>query len=373
MMISTFKNSFKWIFAVLFFCMAVQAAPGDLDASFNGTGRLRVPIGASGEGAQYEQGIVRQSDGKIVVASSCQDVLTNAGFCTVRYNTNGSIDTSFGTNGKVLTPVGSSSLGTSAAIQADGKILVGGYAVLPGGYFGFGIVRYNSNGALDTTFDGDGIVIVDLGYNACLNALTVQSDGKIVAAGAASSFVVVRLNSNGSPDTTFDGDGIALTAASMGGTNLAVAMQGTKIVTAGYADNNAVLIRYNANGSLDTTFGSGGIVVTTNGAGTIAARSLTFAGAYAGEDKIIVTGAVRATAKATQYIAIWSYNQSNGTPDLTFGTSGGRVTTGLSGTGYSIKTQFSYGVADKIVVAGAGSGASGWREPDAKTELTIPA
>lgn len=350
------KNYTK-IFAVLFFCIAAQASPGDLDTSFNGTGKVRVPIGAYDESVQLAQGIVRQSDGKIVVAGSSRDVSDTA-FSAIRYNTNGSVDATFGDNGKVLTRIGNDgAIGTSAAIQADGKILIGGYVGIAGGGYTFGIARYNSNGSLDTGFGSGGTVVVDFGPNSgFLNALTVQTDGKIVAAGnTSSSFALVRLNPNGSLDTTFSGDGYVTTEASAGGINLDVAMQGTKIVTAGYSGDNAVVIRYNANGSLDSSF-SGGIVTMNNGAGKAYAVSLTFAAVYEGAEKIIVSGAVQDSFVSPERITIWSINQSNGTPDTTFGTSGGRVVTNVLGGGSSVKTQFQNGVAQSIVVAGSAGG-----------------
>lgn len=350
-----FGKNYKWIVAFLFFCITAQASPGDLDASFNGTGKVRIPIGAYDEVIQQAQGIVRQSDGKIVVAGSSLDISISA-FSAIRYNTNGSIDTTFGDNGRVLTRFGNNGgIGTTAAIQTDGKILIGGYVDFASGSdYAFGIVRYNSNGSLDTGFGSGGIVVVNFANNGFLNALTVQTDGKIVAAGnTSSSFAVVRLNSNGSLDTTFSGDGIVTTGFPVGGINLTVGMQGTKIVTAGYdANDNAVVMRYNANGSLDSSFGSGGVVTMTNGAGSAIACSLTFAAVYEGEEKIIVTGAVQDSFVSPRRIAIWSLNQSNGTPDNTFGTSGGRIVTNILGMGYSIKTQFHYGAAHSVVVAG---------------------
>lgn len=356
----SFGKNYISMVAVLFFCITAHASPGDLDASFNGTGKVRIPVGAYDEVIQLAQGIVRQSDGKIVVAGSSRDISDSA-FSAIRYNTNGTIDTTFGDNGRVLTRIGNyGSIGTSAAIQADGKILIGGYVQNTSGYYTFGIARYNSNGSLDASFGSGGTVIVNSseGYGF-LNALTVQSDGKIVAAGnTSSSFVVVRLNSNGSLDTTFSGDGIVTIAPTnaVAVANLDVAMQGTKIVTAGYSGDNAVLTRYNANGSLDATFGSGGIITITNGAGKAYALSLTFAAAYAGEEKIIVSGAVQDSFVSPERITIWSLNQSNGTPDTTFGTSGGKVVTNVLGGGSSVKTQFQNGVAQSIVVAGGAGG-----------------
>jgi uncharacterized delta-60 repeat protein len=107
----------------------------------------------------------------------------------------------------VTTDFGSSDSAVGVAIHADGRIVAAGY-VLIGSYFGFGLARYNANGSLDTTFDGDGKVTTDFGDNANVNDVAIQGDGKIVAAGDTSSdFALVRYNTNGSLDTTFGGDG----------------------------------------------------------------------------------------------------------------------------------------------------------------------
>lgn len=128
--------------ALLFFGVTtITAAPGDLDPTFGNGG---IVIG--GGGATYTlanaEGMALQADGKIVVVGDSYD------FRVARYNTNGSLDTSFGGGGVVVTPdIGSA---YSVAIQADGKIVVAGG--------GFAVVRYNPNGSLDTTFNGTGIV-----------------------------------------------------------------------------------------------------------------------------------------------------------------------------------------------------------------------
>jgi uncharacterized delta-60 repeat protein len=111
----------------------------------------------------FGQSVAVQSDGKLVVAGYSYNG-TNYDFAVVRYNANGSLDTTFVGDGRLTTAIGSfHDLGQSVVVQADGKIIVAGY-----GDFGFGaedfeLVRYNANGTLDTTFDGDGKVKTDVG------------------------------------------------------------------------------------------------------------------------------------------------------------------------------------------------------------------
>jgi uncharacterized delta-60 repeat protein len=186
-----------------------------------------------------------QGDGKIVAAGySYNRTNYNSTFALVRYNTDGSLDTAFGTNGKVTTAIGnmggighSEDYAYAAAIQGDGKILVGGYTTLwKGSYYGYGsafaLVRYNIDGSLDTTFGTNGIVITEIAIYDAARAVAIQGDGKIVAAGTSGGntnygFLLVRYNTNGSVDTMFGTNGIVTTAIGTG-TDLAnaVAIQG---------------------------------------------------------------------------------------------------------------------------------------------------
>ncbi|MBM3967008.1 MAG: tandem-95 repeat protein, partial [Planctomycetes bacterium] len=141
-----------------------------------------------------------QSDGKIVVAGSSHNG-SNYDFALTRYNSNGSLDTTFDGDGKVTTAIGSSGdFAYSLAIQSDTKIVVAGHS-LNGGYYDFAVTRYNSNGSLDATFDGDGKVTTAVGsFNDYANSVAIQNDGKIVVAGGSFNgsnrvFALARYNS----------------------------------------------------------------------------------------------------------------------------------------------------------------------------------
>lgn len=148
-------------------------AAGDLDPSFNGTGKLTTDFGAFGDIAQS---VAIQADGKIVVAGRSNS--PNNGFydfALARYNTNGSLDTSFSGDGKLTTPIGTGDdFGYAVAIQADGKIIVVGSSSND-----FAVVRYNTDGSLDTSFSGDGKQTTSLGSGSdTAQSVEIQADGK---------------------------------------------------------------------------------------------------------------------------------------------------------------------------------------------------
>ncbi|MCB1042148.1 MAG: hypothetical protein KDC35_04385 [Acidobacteria bacterium] len=241
---------------------------GSLDTSFDTDGKVITPI----TGNQQIQAMAIQVDGKIVVAG-LSNTSGSFDFLAIRYNTNGSLDTSFDTDGIVTTDMGSSGSDQAfaIAIQADGKIVLGGFA--NGG--DFCVVRYNSNGSLDTSFDTDGIAITDFGGNDQIKGIAIQTDGKIVATGfsngAANDIALARYNTNGSLDTSFDTDGRVTTDVSGGsdqGRSIALQNDG-KIVIAGIAPGSDIMLaRYNTNGSLDTSFDTDGIVTTDINSGS---------------------------------------------------------------------------------------------------------
>lgn len=221
--------------------------------------------------AGYEGGPRRAAlgpDGKIAV----QGIWTDPHFGSLRdgmsrYNSDGSVDTTFGDNGSTISGTFG---GIGLSFQADGKMV--------GGVGGMRIARYNANGSLDTSFDGDGISAAPgAPGNTFPRTLALSPDGKILAAGEINNepnlyFCLVRYNSDGSLDTTFNGTGTVVTPVpgSYGYlAGLAVQSDG-KIVAAGNAlfpgnTNDLVLVRYNVDGFLDTTYGSNGKAVINLG------------------------------------------------------------------------------------------------------------
>ncbi|WP_329316775.1 calcium-binding protein (plasmid) [Streptomyces sp. NBC_01278] len=250
------------------FALARYDTDGSLDSGFAGDGTVTSDFGGGSHSANAVA--IQPSDGKIVVAGTTEVIAEEGGGCcffsVARYNTNGSLDTGFGDGGLVrVDEFGGSADGADVAVQPDGKIIAAGKGA--GG--GFALVRLDSGGNLDPTLGGDGAVVAgftpaspqDAGGTA--RGMALQPDGKIVSVGyvgnTAFDIGVARYNTNGSLDTSFSGDGMV--TADFGGTEFgnAVAVQPDgKIVAAGNGGAGIALLRYTANGSPDTGFGTGG-------------------------------------------------------------------------------------------------------------------
>ncbi len=309
---------------------------GSLDSTFNGNGISTTVVGTA-------NAIAIQPDGKIVVVGHDSNG-ANLDFKVVRFNANGTLDGTFDSDGMVTTPVLSGSdVAYSVAIQTNGKIVVSGRSDSdPVFVTSFAMVRYNADGSLDGTFDVDGIVIVPGPGNAITDSLAIQADGKIVLGhniytGSAYILTVLRYNMDGSPDTSFDGDGSVLTTVGTNVEQASVAIQADgKIVVAcsSYTSNAAGydfwVVRYNTDGSTDSTFGTNGLVVTPVGTGS--SFDIPKSIAIQTNGKIVVGG--KSPNGSNNNFAAVRYN-TNGSIDSTWGT-GGIVTTDLGGTAESI-------------------------------------
>ena len=265
---------------------------GSLDTSFGTNGMAEVYIGTDGGMAQA---VGVQSDGKIVVSGAGRPGVPEE-FALARFNTNGTLDTSFGNAGSLTTTIELASVAYGEGIQPDGKIVAGGIAVAePNDTTLTGDVaaaRYNSNGAADLTFGSLGRATNNAGGGTIdgAYAMTIQPDGRILLAGAAAfgnsfpgpligaeginAFVVLmRLNTNGAPDPTFGNNGSVLTeVGSYSDYALSMALQADgKIIVSGASENGNYewfVQRYNTNGSLDSTYGDNGVRIVNFGSGT---------------------------------------------------------------------------------------------------------
>ena len=190
------------------FFLARYHPTGALDASFGTNGKIIGPINI---GEMVGNDIALQPDGKIIAVG--YGFFPSSGFAVHRYNANGTLDASFGAGGVVLTPVGEIAGASSVAIQADGKIVVAGSSSSPGqSYSDFTVVRLLPDGSLDTSFGGTGKVITSFGNHSHAGRVVVQPDGKIVAVGSAhvgnnQGLALVRYNSDGSLDSGFGSGG----------------------------------------------------------------------------------------------------------------------------------------------------------------------
>lgn len=293
-----------------------------------GDGVVTTSIGPSNE---YAADITLQPDGKILVAGSSSSNGTNNDFALVRYNTNGSLDTSFSSDGMLTTAVGMGSYagGASVTLQSDGKILVAGYSS-NGTNNDFALVRYNTDGSLDKSFSGDGIITTAVGSGSEGACVTIQSDGKILVAGVSYNgtdydFALVRYNIDGSLDNSFSSDGILTTAIGLGTTESAtfVTVQSDgKILVTGYSNGDLALLRYSSDGSLDNTFSGDGQVTTSIGLNFDSGRSITLQS----DGKILVAGTSRDSVNGYEF-ALVRYN-TDGSLDTSF-SSDGILTTGI--------------------------------------------
>jgi uncharacterized delta-60 repeat protein len=256
------------------FAIARYTTSGSLDTSFGSNGIVTTQLGTF----DVALAMTLQSDGKIIAAGFSQQTYGQYDFALTRYTTNGSLDSSFGSGGKVLTSIsGDPDTGIlGITLQSDGKIVVAGWAGTVGSTEQFTVARYNANGSLDTSFGAahTGIFIMPAvaGGNAeNATSVVVQTDGKIVAAGWVHMFgydqwVTTRFNSDGSVDSAFGSGGTVTTLIGGGGDANAVSLQSDgEIVVAG--GPNYSVARFNTDGSLDTNFNGTGTVTTQIGSG----------------------------------------------------------------------------------------------------------
>ena len=301
---------------------------GSFDPTFgNGTGQ----VGGCCE-INYITSLVLQPDGKIVTAGGYEADASYFWFQVARHNADGSLDRSFGNNGMVATP--SSGYARSVNIQNDGKIVVAGT------YWYGQIHRYKTDGTLDTSFGGgDGIVDRSELGSYHFYASVVQENGKITAVGEVSNgpnyydIAVFRFMPDGSVDTAFGSNGKATAAVGPrddAAYSVAVQSDG-KIVVAGAANNQPggpfetanrdfALARFNSNGSLDTGFGTNGVVKTPISTGDDAARAVRIQS----DGKIVVAG--YSDDPSLIYDFAFVRYHANGSLDTTFGGGDGIVT-----------------------------------------------
>lgn len=255
---------------------------GDLDTNFGIDGVQIVDFGAYA----VPFGLAIAPDGKIVLGGSCDGgMATSNDFCAARLHTDGSVDTGFSFDGRTTAVVGagdSYDQTFNTIVQADGKIVIAGDAlptVDPGATTDMAVVRFNADGTLDNTFSGDGKAFVDFGLSATPNdrALDVVQlpDGKLIVVGAADvtgeegDFAIVKLNVDGTRDTSFDSDGrvtlhFDLDPTHRNETASSVAIDGSgRILVAGIAEKTEfsydfAIARLLPNGQLDANFSGDG-------------------------------------------------------------------------------------------------------------------
>lgn len=330
--------------------VTVRGVAGSLDTSFGTNGKAVTAVGPTDD---YARAMAVQTDGKLVVVGYGSSG-TSADFEVVRYQRDGALDTTFGTNGKVMTDVSTGSdVANAVAIQADGKIVVAGSSdVSPKGK-SFSLVRYNADGSLDTTFGTAGKVITSFGSQSDeAFALVIQADGKIVLGGhyynatQGLDFALARYETNGTLDFGFGVNGLAKAPVRPGNASAsiyAMALQtigGEQKIVAVGGEGDFTLSRFNANGTLDNTFRMGQSVDDVFGTVIGAARAVQ----VSADNKIIVAG------HADHDFALLQLNE-DGTNDTTFGDNG-TVVTKVSTTSWDEAQAVTRQADGKLVVGG---------------------
>jgi uncharacterized delta-60 repeat protein len=285
-------------------------------------------------------GAALQPDGKIVLAGDSR--LQPA---AARLKANGALDTTFDGDGKKVFSWGALGRATAVVVAPNGKILLSGFSGPEGG--NIQVARLKANGALDTTFATGGIAAVDFGGDDFGEAMARQADGRILVAGRSTvaGAVVARLRATGVLDPDFGGDG-RVTLPGGGSAGAVLVQPDRKIVVAGNASGSVAMTvtRLKPDGSPDATFGSGGTATVDFGS----LADLLGGAVLQPDGKIVIAG----YTQASEDVAVARLN-ANGSPDATFGV-GGKATVD-----FGVAT-FGFAVArapnGRIVVAGQKTG-----------------
>ena len=268
-------------------------------------------------------------------------------FLLARFGTNNDFDHSFGKDGIVITQVTTnyiSSISSSikaVLVQPDGKIVVGGYSIQNTNYFDFTLARYNTNGSLDTSFgtNGTGIVVTDFGFGTLINALTFQFGTNLIAAGRLSSIggqagvALACYDTNGALISSFGSGGKTTTPGPDYSANAVITEGDGSILAAGsgigngHSSDDFALFHYTTNGVLDSTFSGGGEVftrITTTNYIDAAATVALQAGSSSPSipEKIVVAGTHQDISAGFQSSQVVIRYNLDGTLDTSFGANG---------------------------------------------------
>ncbi len=353
-------------------CHSSDSDSGSLDTSFGIDGIVVHDNAAGGNAGDFGKSIITDANGGILVAGWSRNLYSNYDMVIWKYNSDGTLDTTFGTNGIVVHDSAAggngNDMGHSITIDANGRILVSGSSVNDSGNYDMVIWSYNSDGTLDTTFGTNGIVVYD--NTAGVNSddygysITTDANNRILVTGTVRNeptngdMVIWRYNSDGTPDTSFGTDGIVVHWFNSG-RSITTDASGRILVTGdnyNYTDSDMVIWRYNSNGTPDTSFGTDGIVVHNNAAGGNGlddGRSIT----TDSSGRILVTG--YSDNGTDGDMVIWRYN-SDGTLDTTFDTDGIVVhDNAAGGNGLDLGYSITIDASGRILVSGRSDSSAG--------------
>ncbi|MFN7845578.1 MAG: T9SS type A sorting domain-containing protein [Bacteroidota bacterium] len=334
---------------------------GTMDSTFGGDGLVTSSLFGSDD---YAYALAIQPDGKIVAAGySYHTSYSQKVFSVARYNTDGTLDATFGAGGKAFANFGSGDQNAyGVALQADGKIVLAGTGLFNPTPIDsrFCVARFTTTGSLDNTFSGNGLwnSSFGTGNDGVAYDVDIQSNQRIVVSGTVqtsggSFMTVVRLDATGNYDNTFDGDGLLQTqinGISTSGNNLILQNDG-KMVIVGGSNNLMGVKRLNADGSADSTFSQDGSVLIDFGSTSNNGYSI----ALASNQRIIVAGS---TLIGSTYDHAIARLTPQGELDLTFNGDGKVIVS------YTTQDEIIFGLAiqndNKIIATGfRGSGLNG--------------
>ncbi len=336
------------------FLVVRLTATGALDTSFGVNGFTYTDV--FGNGFDRAQDLLVQPDGKIVAAGTWDDPGSDASqFAVVRYNANGSLDATFDGDGRRRIALNTESSCLGVAIQSDGKLVLAGYTLVATNDYDFGVARLNTDGSLDNTFDGNGVLSTGIGGNDFAGSVAIQANGRIVVAGGnqpggTANGEIVRYLTNGALDGSFDGDGKRILTGLEGNAiscDVAIQPDGKILYLDGKEEANGnwkfALYRMSASGALDTSLdGDGEALIDFNPLTTEHERGTCIA--LQPDGRIVVAG----VGTEVHIARLWP----DGSIDQ-----GGHVSTDFLDTLYDPNSQeMGYGMAiqtdGKIVVAG---------------------
>ncbi len=313
--------------AVAVLCLALSASPvaahhhgsggnaGDLDPTWQGTGWSTTSFPGADSLAD---GVAVGRDGRVVAVGGTSDGTTED-FAVSRYNADGSLDTSFGSGGRVTTDFkGGADFATGVALVRGGLVVVG-YTAASDGTVSLALARYQVDGSLDPSFGGSGEVVTSISGMDFARAVALSGHHIVVAGSTASGangddFLVARYNLDGTLDSGFGGHGWVSTDFNGADDQAnAVLVTGRDILVAGTArgtSNDFALARYRGDGSLDPWFGTGGKVETDFSGGNDAANALDEQ-----HGRIVAIGSAAGAADADMAAAVYDWR---GHPDRHF-------------------------------------------------------
>lgn len=265
------------------FAVARYNSDGTLDTTFNTTGTTTTDFGHNNDQASA---VAIDGSDEIIVAGTA-DSGTSLDFALVRYSPDGTLDTTFNGTGKVLTDFsGHDDEGSAVTIDGAGRIVMAGVSIDSSQFETFALARYTPDGSLDPTFGSGGEVQTLFSGNSWAFGVAIDSLGKIVAAGLSvgastgNDFTLARYNSDGTLDTAFNGTGKVTTdfGASETAHSVAIDASGRLVAVGAYILNSGetsfIVARYNSDGSLDSSFGTGGDTTTSFSSGHATATSV---------------------------------------------------------------------------------------------------